>query len=181
MKRSLQELRERAGSTQRMSVRERLLYRALRRRRRHAKNSARRAREGGKRLEAPVKIRRDIGDPLRLAHYEAAWWPLVRKLRPDVVHAHDRSGLSVARRAARRGARWIYDAHELPVKRHFGQEGMDEAIRQQIAEHALHADAVITVGAPLAETLASMLGLPQAPALVHNTPALRTGAGPLIR
>jgi glycosyltransferase involved in cell wall biosynthesis len=178
LKRRLQELHDRAGSTQPMSLRDRLLYRALRRRHRHEKNSVRRARKAGKRLEAPVKIRRDVGDPLLHTHYEAAWWPLVRKLRPDVVHVHDRSGLSVARRAARRGARWIYDAHEHPVKNDFDERGIVEATRRQVAEHAQHADAVIAVGAPLAETLESMLGLPQAPALVHNTPALRTGAAP---
>jgi glycogen(starch) synthase len=178
VRRHLQELRERATSTQRISLCDRLLYRALRRRRRHAKNSVRRVRKDAKRLRAHVRIRRDVGDPLLLAHYEAAWWPLVRKLRPDVVHIHDRSGLSVARRAARRGARWIYDAHEHPVKNEFDKRGIGEATRRQVAEHALHADAVITVGAPLAETLTSLLGLPQTPALVHNTPALRTGAAP---
>jgi glycosyltransferase involved in cell wall biosynthesis len=178
MRRRLQELRERSGSAQRVSLRDRLLYRALRRRHRHARDRAERARKDAKKLKPPVKPSRDLGDPLFLEHYEAAWWPLVRKLRPDIVHVHDRSGLSVARRAARRGARWIYDAHEHPVKSHFDQEGMDEAIRRQIAEHALNADAVITVGAPLAETLERLLGLPRMPALVHNTPALHTGAAP---
>jgi glycogen synthase len=174
--RRVDELRERAASDQSTALRHRLLSRLSRRRYAHATESAKRAREQAKQLKATGKESRDLGDPHDLARYEAAWWPLVRRLRPDIVHACDVSGLSTASRAGRRGARWIYDAHE--PKRHGGEEGWDAARRRQVAEHASHADAVIATTAPLAEVLVSDLALPRAPALVHNTPSLRAGPAP---
>jgi glycosyltransferase involved in cell wall biosynthesis len=175
IERRLQELRERAGSEQRSSLRDRLAYRALSRRDERARNSAKRMREQAKELKA-MKASSELDDPLDLARYEAAWWPLVRKLRPDVVHVSDVSALSTASRAGRSGAHWIYEARE--PKRHCGEEGLDLARRRQAVEYAAHADAVIATSAPLAERLATELDLPRLPALVHNTPSLRAGATP---
>jgi glycosyltransferase involved in cell wall biosynthesis len=171
----LQELRKRAGSEQGSSLGDRLAYRALSRRNKRARDSAHRVRKLAKQLKA-MKASSELDDPLDLARYEAAWWPLVRKLRPDVVHVSDVSALSTARRAGRRGARWIYEARE--PKRHRGEEGLDLARRRQAAEYAVHAHAVIATSAPLGELLATELDLPRAPALVHNTPPLRAGPAP---
>jgi glycosyltransferase involved in cell wall biosynthesis len=160
-------------SEPRSSAEKRLVYRVLKRRHDRARAAAKRARVEQKGLQA-----RDLADPRGMQQYEAAWWPLVRRLRADVVHAHDVAGLSVASRAAGRGCRWIYDAHEHPVARHFEPEGMDAAVRRQVASHAAQADAIVTVSAPLARILQSELRLPQMPVLVHNTPKLRTGLPP---
>jgi glycosyltransferase involved in cell wall biosynthesis len=170
MKARLRELRERAGD-QDLPLGDRIAYGAVSRRYEHARARAKRLREREKQRNA-AKVSRNGDDPYDLARYEAAWWPLVRKLRPDVVHAFDVSGLSVARRAARQGARWIYEAHE--ATRHCG----DGARRRQVTEHASHADAVIAFTAPLGEIVMSELDLPRMPALVHCTPPLRAGPPP---
>jgi hypothetical protein len=95
-------------------------------------------------------------DPYELARYEAAWWPVVRDLQPDVVHAFDVSGLSVARRAGRRGAHWIYEAHE--ASRHCTSGPRDEARRRQVIEHEAHADGLIAFTAELGRLVAEELG-----------------------
>jgi glycosyltransferase involved in cell wall biosynthesis len=176
IERRLRVLRERAASDQRRSLVDRLLRRLLTYRHAYVRDRATWARKRARQLEASEKASREFADPHDLARYEAAWWPLVKKLRPDVVHVCDVSGLSTARRAARRGARWIYDAHE--PKRHAGEGNRDEARRRQVTEHASHADAVIATDAPLAEILVKELDLPRMPALVHNTPPLRAGPAP---
>jgi glycosyltransferase involved in cell wall biosynthesis len=155
-----------------LRIRRRLLIRQLERTRRRADSVRRRERE----LRAGAKAARVRRDPHNFGLYEAGWWPLVRELKPDVVHVHDVAGLSTARRAARRGARWIYDAHE--PKRHWGETGEEAARRRQVAELASEADAVISTTAPLGEILIQELGLPGMPALVHNAPPLRVGPAP---
>jgi glycosyltransferase involved in cell wall biosynthesis len=172
----LHELRGRAASEQHMSLRDRLLYRSLKRLLRRAKDRVKREREREKELTATAKAARALDDPHNLAHYEAAWWPLVRKLQPEVVHVHDVSGLSTARRAARHGARWIYEAHE--SKQHYGERGGEAARRRQVVEHASHADGVIATNALHAEILVRELGLSRMPALVHNTPPLQSRPAP---
>jgi glycosyltransferase involved in cell wall biosynthesis len=176
IERRLRELGGQAGSEQRSPLRDRLAFRALSRRNERTRDRAKRARERAKQLKASLKTSSELDDPLELARYEAAWWPLVRKLRPDVVHVSDVSALSTARRAGRLGARWIYEARE--PKRHRGEQGLDLARRRQAAEYAVHADAVIATSAPLGELLVTELDLPRVPALVHNTPSLRAGAAP---
>jgi glycosyltransferase involved in cell wall biosynthesis len=141
-----------------------------------ARRAAVRAREAERRLRAEEKARRAREDPHELARYEAAWWPLVRTLRPDVVHSLDVSGLAVARRAARRGARSLYEAHE--PKRHSAREGKNAAGLRQVHEYAAEADALIATTGGLAEILVDDLGLPEMPPLVHNTPSLRNGSAP---
>jgi glycosyltransferase involved in cell wall biosynthesis len=115
-------------------------------------------------------------DPYDLARYEAAWWPHVRELSPDVVHSFDVSGLAVGRRAARDGARWIYEASE--AARHAGEQPRDLLRRRQVVEHAADADAVITFSPHVGEVIAGELGLEQPPPLVHCTPSLDPGPAP---
>lgn len=169
---SVRELDERAASGQALGLRDRL------RRRSHARLSERAqlAAERARQLKASGKASRALEDPHDLAGYEAAWWPLIRRLRPDIVHAVDVSGISTGRRAGRDGARWIYDAHE--PKRHQGDDDWVALRRRQVAEYAAHADAVIATTGLLADVLKEELALPRMPALVHNTPPLRTGPAP---
>jgi glycosyltransferase involved in cell wall biosynthesis len=86
--------------------------------------------------------------------------------------------LSVARRAARQGARWIFDVHDHPFDGVSESTAMRDAVTRQVAEHAIHADAVITVSEPLADNLVAELGLPRQPSLVHNTPPRQHGSAP---
>jgi len=132
--------------------------------------AASRAREAEKRIYVQAKARRDREDPHDLGRYEAAWWPLVRRLGPDVVHALDVSGLAVASRAKRAGARSVYEAHE--PKRHVAEDGKNAAGLRQVASYAAHADALIATSSPLADLLVQDLGLKTTPAVVHNAPAL---------
>jgi glycosyltransferase involved in cell wall biosynthesis len=174
IRRRLSQLRQRPRTGERSSLSDRLSYRLLSYRYERANSSARRLRERERQRNGRGEA--GHGDPYDLTRYEAAWWPLVRKLRPDVVHAFDVSGLTVARRAASLGARWIYEAHE--AARHLGEEGRDAVRRLQVAEHASHADAVIAFTAPVADILVTDLALERPPPLVHCTPALRSGPAP---
>lgn len=158
------------------SLRARLERRILARRLARTAYRAKHAGERARKLATEGKAGRRLTDPHDLAQYEAAWWPDVRKLRPDVVHVVDVSGLSTGRRAGREAMRWIYDAHE--PKRHGGEEAFDVIRRQQVVEYASQADGVVATTAALAEVLIAELSLSRMPTLVHNTPPLRAGPAP---
>src|SRR5262249_40107715 len=87
----LHKLEERARS-RRLPPLDRLRYRVLARGENRARNRATRAKAALKQVEASTRAETtpDPADPFFLGQYDAAWWPLVRGLRPDVVHAHDR-------------------------------------------------------------------------------------------
>jgi glycosyltransferase involved in cell wall biosynthesis len=117
--------------------------------------------------------------------YELAYGPLIDRLEPDLIHAHDFRMLGVAARAvlraraAGRAVKLVWDAHEyLP-----GIAPWSDAPRWLPAnlaherEYAPYADAVITVSDRLAELLQHDHGLPVRPAVVLNAPALRAPAG----
>ena len=178
MRRRMQALREQpppTGYASQLARRGRArMYRA---RSRRAKERFDRARRSEAQAQT-AKGLRVSGDPLGLRAYEETWWPLVRRLRPDVVHVHDAHGLLVARRAAGRGARWIYDAHEDPLKKGAVREDRRATLRRQVAEHLRHADGVITVSEPLADRLVRTFDLGRPPVVVHNTPPLGPGGPP---
>jgi glycosyltransferase involved in cell wall biosynthesis len=155
-----------------------LRHALLERRRRLARASVRRAQRREKQLIARTKTPRTLEDPLYLAAYEAAWWPHIRRLRPDVIHVHSWHGLSAARRAARQGVGWIFDVHDHPTDGVSGKQAMQEAAMRQVAEHALQADVVITVSETLADRLVTDLGLPRRPAVVYNTPLRSRSSAP---
>ena len=113
-------------------------------------------------------------DPL-LVDFECAYAPVIDRLKPDVIHAHDFRMIGIAVRAARRlrkagrQVKVIYDAHEfLP--------GVGQTHRWQLAnrgyekQHIHAADAIVTVSPPLAEMLVEHHKLPETPAVVLNAP-----------
>jgi glycosyltransferase involved in cell wall biosynthesis len=126
--------------------------------------------------QAADDARSRAADPYELSRYEAAWWPLVHELRPDVVHAFDVSGLAVARRAGESGARWIYEAHE--ATRHCTDGPRDDARLRQVTEYASDADGLIAFTAELGRIVVEQLRPRRAPAIVHCAPPLQTGPPP---
>ena len=153
--------------------RQRLTERSIER----AKTRARKLKKQAKVAEKDAERRRSLRDPLDLAGFEACWWPVVRELRPDVLHLHKGWGFAVARRAAAQGTRWIYDARADPYKRRMSDRERD-AMRKQIAKHLPHADAVVTGSVPLSDLLVREFGLSRTPVVVHDAPPLRTGPAP---
>jgi glycosyltransferase involved in cell wall biosynthesis len=113
-----------------------------------------------------------------------AFEPVLRELKPDVIHAHDfrMVGLAVRvaeqRRAAGHRCAVVYDAHEyLPGVRHrtrtwhVGNEDHESA-------YAPRADAVISVSDTLGRMLQSRHGLAETPTTVLNAPAVREADAP---
>jgi glycogen synthase len=174
--RDTQRFRELRRGGQPASLQGRVLQRWAKLRVRRAQRRAVRARAREQRLRAATKAERARTDPNNLSAHEGAWWPIVQRLQPDLVHSHDISGLSTGRRAGRLGIPWIYDAHE--PKRHFSGDGSEDAFDEQAVEHASRADAVISSTEQLAELLTTQLGLSRPPVLVLNAPSLRPGPAP---
>jgi glycosyltransferase involved in cell wall biosynthesis len=107
---------------------------------------------------------------------------------PSVVHAHDVETLAAGWLLARgRRARLVYDAHEL-----YGDEEPDPprlyrfVVRRIERLLAPRADAVVTVGAPIAEELQRTLRLRELPGVVLSAPPVAQleraprGDGPLL-
>ena len=89
----------------------------------------------------------------------------------DIVQANDLETLPAGTWLARRGARLVYDAHELTTR----QEVDPPRIYVQLARAlegtlARRADAVITVGPGIARELVTDLRLRTAPSVVLNCP-----------
>jgi glycosyltransferase involved in cell wall biosynthesis len=120
-------------------------------------------------------------DPF-LADLEVAFAPVLARLAPDLVHAHDFRTVGIAvrhkeRMRAKKGATVpvvVYDAHEflpgvgiLDARRRRGDEAYER-------EHIGRADAVITVSPFTSEKLVSTHGLTREPLLVLNTPQSST-------
>lgn len=111
--------------------------------------------------------------------YEAIFGPVIDRLAPDVVHAHDMHVIGVAVRAAARARtagrtiKVVYDAHEyVPgIARYGGRT------RRFIAAWANHerdylpaADRVVTVSPAIAGRLEREHALDRTPEVVLNTP-----------
>lgn len=107
-----------------------------------------------------------------LVAYENAYAPIIDKVRPHVIHAHDFRMVGIAVRAARRQRRRIrviYDAHEfLP--------GLEETPEFLVgnswyeASHIRLADRVVAVSEPLADLLLEQHGLDRRPEVTLNAP-----------
>ena len=126
-----------------------------------------------------AKVRKERDDPLNLARYDAAWWPVVQELQPDVVHSFDVSGLAVGLKAKKQlGARFLYEAHE--PKYHVAETEREADARREANRYAAEADALVAVTGPLAEVLARDLSLESAPPIVHCAPASASGEQPPV-
>src|SRR4029079_7580667 len=91
-----------------------------------------------------AKAGKERDDPLNLARYEAAWWPIVEELQPDVVHSFDVSGLAVGLKAKQElGARFLYEAHE--PKYHVAETEREADARREANRYAADADALVAV------------------------------------
>ncbi|WEH33347.1 glycosyltransferase family 4 protein [Streptomyces sp. AM 4-1-1] len=123
--------------------------------------------------------------------FELAFAKHIDDLKPDLIHAHDFKMLGVGARAAVRAraagrpVKLVWDAHEyvpgLPP-RHARWLPAHVAWEK---EHAVFADAVITVSPSLAELLKDGHGLTELPTVVLNAPVLSpdpdevAGVGPV--
>jgi glycosyltransferase involved in cell wall biosynthesis len=106
-----------------------------------------------------------------------AWTRLIRDQRPDVIHVHDHHGLATAFAARAPGTAVVYDAHEHVLGKDL-KPARRPAITAYLRRHAPRADAVVTVGAAIADMLVRELELPARPIVVHNAPSLVSRPAP---
>jgi glycosyltransferase involved in cell wall biosynthesis len=101
----------------------------------------------------------------------AIFEPELKRLRPQIIHAHDLATLPAGRAAAREtGALLIYDSHELEAHRVTRAGIIDRWLRRRIERsHIMAADAVITVSDSIARQLAEQYGI-RTPVVVMNAP-----------
>ncbi|MFD1656892.1 glycosyltransferase family 4 protein [Streptomyces caeni] len=123
--------------------------------------------------------------------YELAFARHIDELKPDLIHAHDFRMLGVGARAAVRlraaghPVKLVWDAHEFVpgLHSHHGRWLPGHVAWEK--EHAVFADAVITVSPSLAELLVEGHSLKETPYVVLNAPVTRpapdevAGAGPV--
>ena len=113
-----------------------------------------------------------------LVDFLLGYAPVVRGLRPDIIHAHDYSTIAIAAdvasllRAEGNPVKWLYDAHEY-VR---GLPRLTNPVLRASVElegaHIRDADAVITVSPVLSRHLAAEHRLREEPAVVLNAPPL---------
>lgn len=113
--------------------------------------------------------------------YEAMLGPLLDRIQPAAIHAHDMHIIGVAARAAGRAAlrgrevKTVYDAHEyVPGLSQYGGRSprFIAAWAQHELEYIRQMDRVITVSPAIARTLRTRYRLPLEPAVVMNSPRL---------
>ncbi|MGW1978338.1 glycosyltransferase family 4 protein [Streptomyces sp. NPDC001889] len=110
--------------------------------------------------------------------YELAFAATIDSCEPDLIHAHDFRMLGVGARAAvrararGRSVKLVWDAHEyVPGLPAFHGRWLPGHIAWE-KEHAVFADAAITVSQPLARMLQERHRLPEPPAVVLNAPVM---------
>lgn len=135
---------------------------------------------GGRRDRPLVREARGLFRLARLVRLTAA---LVRAGRTvgtaQIVHANDFDTLTAGWLLARRGARLVYDAHEIYTE----QEADPPLVYRAVAAAAesrlaRRADAVVTVNEPIADELTRRLRLHRRALVVHNVPAIVDVAEP---
>ncbi|MEW1545613.1 glycosyltransferase family 4 protein [Streptomyces tsukubensis] len=114
--------------------------------------------------------------------FELAFAKHIDDLQPDLIHAHDFKMLGVGARAAVRArakgrpVKLVWDAHEfVPGLPEYHGRWLPGHVAWE-KEHAVFADAVITVSPSLAEMLKEGHGLRELPAVVLNAPVMKPGA-----
>ncbi len=118
-------------------------------------------------------------------YLRAAMWPLVRELRPRVIHTFDSAAIGLGHefrdklRAEGRETAWIHDFTEYAAGHSFRDDRLpdappDEAWRQAVLDHerahAAAPDHAFTVSPALAERLAADYGLASRPTVLLNVP-----------
>ncbi|MET8635208.1 glycosyltransferase family 4 protein [Streptomyces sp. NPDC004680] len=110
--------------------------------------------------------------------YELAFGKHIDALEPDLIHAHDFRMLGVGARAAVRArakgrpVKLVWDAHEFVPGLHSQHERWLPGHVAWEKEHAVFADAVITVSPSLAELLVKGHQLEETPYVVLNAPVM---------
>jgi glycogen synthase len=143
---------------------------------------------GPARVRVPSRAARGFGRALRLARTTLALRRAgLRAGSFDVVHAHDFATLPAGRLLASRGARLVYDAHEIYADQEPDAPRLDRAlVRLLEGPLARRADAVLTVSEPIADELHTTLRLAAKPLVVLSCPAridiepAPRGEGPLL-
>ncbi|MET9129608.1 glycosyltransferase family 4 protein [Streptomyces antibioticus] len=113
-----------------------------------------------------------------LYDYELAFAKHIDELQPDLIHAHDFRMLGVGARAAVRAraagrpVKLVWDAHEFVPGLHSQHERWLPGHVAWEKEHAVFADAAITVSPTLAELLVKTHGLKESPYVVLNAPVM---------
>jgi glycogen synthase len=148
---------------------------------------------GVQRLSGSRRMPRELRGVLRLARLGITTLSILRAVMretrgytPDVVHAHDLDTLLAAWiTSRRRGARLVYDAHEL----YAGFDSNPPRLWLAVSRHlegklARSAAGVVTVSDEIADSLANTYRLHQRPYVVLNAPRveyvdLRPHDGPL--
>jgi glycosyltransferase involved in cell wall biosynthesis len=111
--------------------------------------------------------------------FELAFAKHIDELKPDLIHAHDFRMLGVGARAAVRlraaghPVKLVWDAHEFVPGLHSHHERWLPGHVAWEKEHAVFADAVITVSPSLAELLVKGHDLKETPYVVLNAPVTR--------
>ena len=121
----------------------------------------------------PAWLRRRLPFHLYRAAFLWSFVAHVRRVRPEVVHAHDAAMLLPGVIGARlTGARLVYDSHELATSVPYRErlwttfvEGIERLVVPRCA-------AVITVSDGIARRLRERYGLPVTPCVVRNVSAL---------
>ncbi|GGJ85803.1 hypothetical protein GCM10010123_14290 [Pilimelia anulata] len=119
-----------------------------------------------------------------LWNYELSYGPVIDRLQPDLIHAHDFRMLGVGARAALRArlkgrdVKLVWDAHEfLPgIRPWVDNVRWKRANMDHEREYGGYADAVVTVSDTLAEMLQREHDLPQRPTVILNAPATADAA-----
>jgi glycosyltransferase involved in cell wall biosynthesis len=118
--------------------------------------------------------------------WEAAYGPVVDRLKPDLIHANDHRMLHVGARAKVRAAargreiKLVWDAHEWLQGLELSKVA-DTWLPAQVAlqrSFASHADAVVTVSDVLAEMLRDEFDLKVLPSVVVNAPIMASRTDP---
>ncbi|GGT55715.1 glycosyltransferase family 4 protein [Streptomyces purpureus] len=111
--------------------------------------------------------------------FELAFAKHIDDFKPDLIHAHDFKMLGVGARAAVRAraagrpVKLVWDAHEfVPGLPAYHGRWLPGHVAWE-KEHAVFADAAITVSPSLAEMLKDGHGLKELPAVVLNAPVMR--------
>lgn len=156
-------------------------------RKQHASNRPERARPWGDRWSTRWERRAGWRGLVPEMHdFERAYGPVMKAVKPDIIHAHDFTTIGMAVRHARiakaGGAEVavVYDAHEYTAgvalpdpRRTYGYLDFEEEFIGEV-------DAVTTVSEPIARRIAKHHGLSRVPDVVLNVP-LRPGVRPESR